>query len=259
MADTLPSNFVWYELMTTDAPAARAFYADVVGWQVVDSGMPGFDYSLLKAGDTMVAGLMALPPEAGAAPPAWAGYVGVHDVDAKAAELQQAGGSVLRPAEDIPGVGRFALVADPHGAVFYLFKGEPTPGEAEPAPPDTMAPGGMGWHELYCADLPAALDFYGRLFGWQKDEAIDMGPMGTYQLFKAGAHAIGGMMVKPPEMPVTAWLYYTNVPAIDAAAARVKAGGGQVLFGPQQVPGGSWVINCMDPQGAMFALVAPQR
>lgn len=259
MAATTACPFVWYELMTTDAPAARTFYADVMGWQVVDSGMPGLDYSLLKAGDNPVAGLMALPPEAAGAPPAWAGYVGVADVDAKATELQQAGGSVLRPAEDIPGVGRFALVADPQGAVFYLFKGEPTPGEAEPPAPDTMAPGGIGWHELYCSDLPAALDFYTRLFGWQKDEAIDMGEMGTYQLFKAGAHAIGGMMVKPPQMPVPAWLYYTNVPAIDSAIERVKSGGGQVLFGPQQVPGGSWIINAMDPQGAMFALVAPKR
>jgi len=70
---------------------------------------------------------------------------------------------------------------------------------------------------------------------------------------------MGGMMTRPPEMPVAAWAYYFNVPAIDAAVGRVNAGGGQVLNGPMQVPGGSWIINAVDPQGAMFSLVAPGR
>ena len=86
-----------------------------------------------------------------------------------------------------------------------------------------------------------------------------MGPMGTYQTFGAGGPAFGGMMTKMPEMPVPAWQYYVNVEAIDVAIERVKAGGGQVINGPMQVPGGSWIINAVDPQGAMFALVAAKR
>ena len=83
--------------------------------------------------------------------------------------------------------------------------------------------------------------------------------MGLYQLFCTGGEAVGGMMTKVPEMPVAAWLYYFNVDAIDAAAQRVTAAGGKVVNGPMEVPGGSWIINAADPQGALFALVAPKR
>ncbi len=86
-----------------------------------------------------------------------------------------------------------------------------------------------------------------------------MGPMGTYQLFAAGAEPIGGMMTKFDGIPAPFWLYYFTVGAIDAAAARVTDKGGQVLQGPHPVPGGSWIIQCRDPQGAMFALVASRR
>ena len=79
--------------------------------------------------------------------------------------------------------------------------------------------------------------------------------MGTYQLFSAGGQTIGGMFTKPPTVPVPFWLYYFNVGDIDAAVKRVKAGSGQILDGPIEVPGGSWIVQCMDPQGAIFALV----
>ncbi len=95
--------------------------------------------------------------------------------------------------------------------------------------------------------------FYGELFGWQKADA-DVGEMGTYQLFSAGGQTIGGMVTKPPTMPAPFWLYYFNIGDLDAAAQRVQAGGGQILDGPFEVPGGSWIVQCTDPQGAMFAL-----
>jgi hypothetical protein len=252
------NRFVWYELMTTDGRAAEAFYRQVIGWQTADAGMPGMRYTLLSAGDTAIAGLMALPPEACAAGarPGWMGYVGVADVDAHAARLTQAGGAVLRPPEDIPGVGRFAVVADPHGAGFCLFRGNR---DEQPPQPPAGTPGTVGWHELAAGDLASAWTFYSGLFGWTRDQAIDMGEMGTYQLFAAGGPAIGGMMSKPPQVPQAGWLYYINVDAIDAAVARAAAGGGQVVNGPMQVPGGSWIAQCIDPQGAMFAMVAPAR
>lgn len=252
-------SFVWYELMTTDAAAAQAFYTQVVGWTAADAGMPGMTYTLLSAGPHMVAGLMDLPVEARAsgAPPAWVGYVAVADVDERAAAVQTLGGQVLRPAEDIPGVGRFAVVADPQGAAFCLFRG--SEGEGDYVPPPADLPGTMGWHELMAADLAPAWDFYAALLGWQKTEAVDMGPMGTYQMFGPGGRTLGGMMTKPPEMPVPAWGYYINCEAIDAAVARVAAAGGQVINGPMEVPGGAWIVNAVDPQGAMFSLVAPRR
>jgi predicted enzyme related to lactoylglutathione lyase len=254
------SHFVWYELMTSDAAAAEAFYRQVIGWSTADAGMPGVAYTLLSAGATVVAGLMALPQAAcdAGARPGWTGYVSVDDVDAMAARLQQAGGKVHRPPEDIPGVGRFATVADPHGAVFCLFKGVP---EEQPLQPPVGTSGTIGWHELYAGDLDSAWAFYSALFGWAKDQAIDMGPMGTYQLFAAspGSPAIGGMMTRPPQVPQPCWLYYVAVEAIDAAAARITAAGGQVVSGPMEVPGGSWIVQGLDPQGAMFAMVAPKR
>ena len=120
-----PARFVWYELMTTDPAAAESFYRGVIGWETRDFGKPDVPYTLLSAGSTMVGGLMRIPEMALAngARPAWTGYVGVPDVDACVARVDAAGGRVHHPPEDIPGVGRFAVVADPQGAVFIVFRG----------------------------------------------------------------------------------------------------------------------------------------
>ena len=251
------NSFVWYELMTSDLTAAETFYKGVVGWATQDAGMPE-PYTMVLAGGRAIGGLMTIPEEARkmGAPPSWVGYIGVPDVDAAAARVQAAGGALHRAPDDIPGVGRFAVVADPQGAGFMLFKGNMD--EAPPAPPPGTA-GTVGWHELHAGDGASAWDFYAGQFGWTKDSAMDMGPMGLYQLFCTGGEAVGGMMTKMPEMPVAAWLYYFNVDAIDAAAQRVTAAGGKVVNGPMEVPGGSWIINAADPQGALFALVAPKR
>ena len=88
---------------------------------------------------------------------------------------------------------------------------------------------------------------------------MDMGPMGIYRIFDEGDHkkmGDGGMMTKPAQMPVSAWGFYFNVDSIKAAVERVKAGGGKILNGPHQVPGGSWIVQAQDPQGAMFALTS---
>lgn len=256
---TTACPFVWYELMTTDAGAAEAFYRDVIGWATADAGMPDTRYTLLSAGDRNVAGLMALDQEAcdAGAKPGWVGYVGVGDVDAMLPRLTAAGGKVYRPADDIPGVGRFAVVGDPHGAPFCLFAGQPGDQAPDPLPPGT--PGTVGWHELAAGALDGAWAFYSSLFGWTKDEAMDMGPMGVYQLFRTGGDPVGGMMTKPAEVPAPGWLYYFSVPSLDAAMARVTGGGGKVVNGPMEVPGGSWIAQCLDPQGVMFAMVAPKR
>jgi predicted enzyme related to lactoylglutathione lyase len=250
-------NFVWYELMTEDAKAAADFYSKVVGWEAKDSGMPGMDYTIVSAGPAMIGGIMKLPDEARSmgARPGWIGYIGVDDVDAYAKRVVAAGGMVFRPPADIPSVGRFAVVADPHGAAFILFKG------AREAPAQDNAlgsPGHVGWHELLAGDLAGAFAFYAGLFPWTKAEAIDMGPMGVYQIFAANGRQIGGMMAKRPEMPMAAWVYYFDVDAIDAAVGRVTAAGGAVVNGPQEVPGG-WIVRGKDPQGAIFALYAPKR
>lgn len=216
-------------------------------------------YTILTAGAEPVAGLMALAAEAGEAGsrPGWIGYIAVGDVDAAAARLADAGGTVRRPAADIPGVGRFAMVADPHGAPFALFT--PTPSGAaarETAQPG--APGSIGWHELRTS-WTSAFGFYTGQFGWTKADALDMGPIGAYRLFAAGGDPIGGMMTDADASASPVWLFHFNVDRIDAAVVRIATNGGRIRRGPHEVPGGGWIVHAIDPQGALFALMAPRR
>jgi len=250
-------GFAWYELMTTDIKAAGAFYSGVIGWRAADAGMPGMAYTLFHVGDVPVAGAMALPEEARkmGTRPAWMGYVAVEDVDAAAVQFKQDGGTVHREPADIPGVGRFAVVSDPQGAFISLFKPST---EGKGLPNVTQTPGYGRWRELLAVDREQAFAFYSKQFGWTKGKAHDMGPMGIYQLFQHGSEDIGGMMNKPQHVPAPFWLYYFRVDGIHPAAERVRAGGGQVVNGPMEVPGGQWIVQCLDPQGAMFALIGPR-
>ena len=118
-----PNKFIWYELMTTDQDAAEAFYRAVVGWNMADAGQPRMRYTILSAGDRGMGGLMKLPDEAceKGARPGWVGYIGVPDTDAGAKRIVEAGGSLHMGPDDIPNVGRFAMLADPGGAMFYLL------------------------------------------------------------------------------------------------------------------------------------------
>jgi len=254
---TRAHTYVWYELMTSDERSAEAFYHHVVGWSAADAGLPNQTYTLMSAGDHRVAGIMPLPKDAvgAGAKPGWMGYIGVGDVDAFAARVKQKGGAIHRPPADIPGIGRFAIVGDPQGVMFALFKGDGTPPPA--VPPGT--PGHGGWHELRAVDSANAFAFYSDMFGWTKAEAMDMGPMGVYQIFAIDGVPSGGMMTKGPDIPAPHWLYYFNVRDIDAAVTRVKEKGGEITQGPHDVPGGSFIVQGRDPQGAMFALVAPPK
>jgi len=249
--------FVWYELTTTDAEAAKAFYAKVVGWGIRDASMPGAAYTLFTAGEVAVAGLMGLPDEARkmGALPRWMGYVGVDDVDVATDRLKRLGGTVYVPPTDVPDVSRFSVVADPQAATLTLVKWV-NPGQEKPATLGTR--GYIGWHELSAVSWETAFAFYGELFGWQKVDA-DFDGNGIYQLFSAAGQTIGGMATKPPTAPMPFWLYYFNVDDIDAAAERVRAGGGRVLEGPVEAPGGNRIARCTDPQGAMFALTKAGR
>jgi predicted enzyme related to lactoylglutathione lyase len=248
-------KFVWYDLMTTDMPAAESFYKSVIGWDAKDSGMSDRRYTILSVGADMVGGMMPLPDGArdSGTPSCWSGYIGVDDVDVYAERVKAAGGTVHRKPEDIPGIGRFAVVADPHGAVFLLFTGK---GDQPTKEPGLGKPGQIGWHELHAGDLKGDFDFYSSLFGWARDQALDMGDMGTYQLFKTGGGtAVGGMMTRMSDAPGPFWLYYVTVKGIEAAGERVSKAGGKILHGPHQVPGDAWILKCVDPQGAMFAMV----
>ena len=122
-----------------------------------------------------------------------------------------------------------------------------------------MAEGHCGWNELLCNDQEAALDFYGEMFGWEKGDALPMGEMGDYRFINHGGEMIGAVMNRPKDGPPPMWNYYFRVNGIDAAVERIRENGGSVTVGPMEVPGGDWVVNGIDPQGAMFSLVGAKN
>jgi predicted enzyme related to lactoylglutathione lyase len=244
-------HFVWYELSTTDVESAKAFYTGVMGLGTWDASAPGRPYILLMAGDTAVCGLTELPDDTrrSGAKAIWIGYVGVDDVDATADRVQHLGGVVHVPPTNVANISRFSVFSDPQAARLGLFKWlQPRP---EPAGPDSL--GAVGWHELLASEPDTALAFYRELLGWQQQDR-DEGEAGPYQLFSAGDETIGAMATKLPTMSAPFWLYYFNVSDVAVAAQRVKAGGGEILGGPHEVAGGSWAVQCSDPQGAIFAM-----
>lgn len=254
---TSNGRYVWFDLVTTDVPKAKAFYSDVAGWQT--TRWPGGDYEMWSAGDRQVGGIMQEPPEERQAglPPRWLAYIGIDDVDATAKKAQELGGRILVAPKEIPDVGRFAVLADPQGAAFAVFQ----PSAAEEAP-DRTALGSFGWLELNTTDWQSAWKFYSGLFGWQKTSSMDMGPdYGEYLMFGTDPkEAIGGMSNTAAIMKTPAhWLPYVNVKNADETTQEVEKNGGKALNGPMDVPGGGRIAQCMDPQGAMFAIFSAAR
>ena len=241
MAGETPGRFCWYDLMTTDPDGALQFYSSVTGWgsELFEGG--GQPYDMWTAGGKPIGGRMRLPDEAAAAgaPSHWLAYITAPDVDGTANRASELGGSILVPPTEIPNVGRFAVIADPDGAVFALF----APLEGAPDHPGMPGVGEFSWHELMTSDYEKGFDFYRQLFGWATVEDMDMGEHGIYRIYGAGGPPLGGMMTRPPEMPVSAWLFYIRTDDIDAALERVTAGGGTIVNGPMEVPGGDRVAQ----------------
>ena len=243
-------DFVWYDLVTTDPGGAVAFYRDVVGWKTQPFGEGADPYLMWVGAQGPLGGVMALPPSAAAmgAPPHWFAHVTVADVDATVERVKALGAKVYKEPADVPTVGRFAIIADPQGASLSVF----TPA-SDMKRHDAWQPGEFCWNELATTDHHAAFAFYAELFGWSRIRSMDLGPMGTYELFGKGAAELGGMFTMPSQMPRAAWLYYVSVDDLEAAVARAKAAGGTLMNGPMDVPGGR-VAQLSDPQGAFFAL-----
>jgi uncharacterized protein len=227
------------------------------------------EYRHIEAtGGVQIGGVMRLTNEMRehGARPLWLGYVGVDDVDATVAAIRQDGGKVLMPAFDIPDVGRIAMVADPQGASFYVMKPRPPAGR-EDEPSNAFSVNRVQhvrWNELSTTDSDSAVDFYTRHFGWSQDGDMDMGEFGKYRFVRHNGTMIGAIMPKMPDipdmpdMPVSLWSYYIGVDDIDRAASAVTDGGGTILNGPMEIPGGEFALSAMDPQGAAFGLVGPR-
>ena len=256
-------SFVWYELMTTDSTAAAKFYGAVVGWKIGDhSDMPGdLDYrSITRSDGRSAGGVLQLSADMlkHGARPTWIGYLAVANVDVTVKAIEADGGKTLM-RRSLP-IGDFAMVTDPMGSLFYVMKPIPPTGQPD-ATSDVFDPKAVQrvrWNELMSPDLGRAKTFYAKHFGFEFNEVMPMGPMGDYCFIDHAGVRIGAIMQKPQAGPMGTWLFYIGAPSIMAAKRAIEAGGGKVLFGPQEVPGGEWTISAIDPQGAAFGVVGPQ-
>lgn len=250
-----PQPFIWYDVMAPDMRVAEQFYAAALGWRAADAGVAGMEYAILFSGEQPVGGIMPAPPGF-VLPPMWTGYIHSPDVDGDTRRAAEAGGTVFQDPLDIPGVGRFAVIADPGGALFSIFQ---PAGGAPMAQASFTAASHVGWHDLRAGDGEAAWEFYSKLFGWVTTETMEAMPGVPYRMFVTGGEQAGGMMTMRPGATAAHWTFFFNTDAIDAAAARIEKAGGTVTLAPMEVPGGQWIIEAKDPHGAGFGLLADRR
>ncbi|WP_121116749.1 VOC family protein [Croceibacterium ferulae] len=258
--------FIWYELAVPDPALVRDFYHQVAGWTIDPAGEDhdGAEYRMIRRADGGFAGgvltLTAQMSSAGMRP-MWIGYIHHPNVDAAARAIVDAGGQCFMGPLDMAGVGRMAMLADPQGAAIYLLA--PTPPEGDPdAQSDVfgyMEPGRFTWNELMTTDPVAALDLYGDLFGWTQEGSMPMSDLGEYQFIQHGSTPIGAVMPLVPQVERSCWNFYIATDDIDRAAAAVLAHGGSLMGEIQEVPGGSYVLNAIDPAGAPIGLVGPRK
>ena len=243
---TKVGTFIWHENNSTDVEKAKSFYTELLGWQT--EAWPGEqEYTIIKVGDKGHGGIAAAQ---GGAPSHWMGNVFVEDVDEVARRAEAAGGRVLFGPEDIPEVGRFALISDPQGGVVSAFAPKPQ-GEGE------LGEGVFVWDELHTSDPAAAKSFYGEVLGWTaRDE--DMGGF-AYTIFqnRAGTDVAGCSQLREGE-PGTNWLVYIGTDDIDATTARAKELGATVHVEPMDIPNDIGRFSVLqDPAGAVFGLYKP--
>lgn len=243
-------KFVWFDLMTGNADAAKAFYSAVFGWGTL--GGDAGDYAMWTIGKKgPFGGLMDGKPDT---PNQWLGYISTPDLKATMQRALELGGEVIAPVTAISETSKFAVLSDPQGAYFAIFN---SVNEAEN---DWNSPTPLRWCDLNTTDWAAARDFYVDLFNWQQTGTMSFDGSGsdesTYWMFGAEAEStLGGMSNAATSMgkPV-GWLHYATVDDLDATIERIKEHGGQITSGPMSVPGGDRVAQCVDPQGAHFAV-----
>jgi len=241
-----PGTFSWVDLATSDAPAAKDFYAGLFGWEFDDQPVPGDGtYSLARLGGRTAAAIF----ERTDMPPVWVSYVTVEDADAVAARGQELACAVLQQPFDVMEVGRMAVLSDPQGAVFAIWQPRASIGAEV-----VNEPGALCLNQLNTSDPERATEFYSELFGWRIEQtAPELAYWGIYngETLNAGMMNLPSGFEGPPH-----WLAYFAVEDTDAAVARIGELGGQVAVPPMEVPNGGRIAVGQDPQGAAFALYA---
>jgi predicted enzyme related to lactoylglutathione lyase len=247
MADkTARGRFVWHELIAPDMAKAHEFYGKVIGWKTqpfeADPSHPVF-----AASTGPLAGTIADQKQ----PSHWLPYIGTTDIDATVRQAVELGASLVQDITPNADGGRWARLNDPQGAAFAVHQ---SPARSSREKPPKR--GEFSWHELMTTDYKAAFEFYSALFGWETAGEADMGPeLGMYFMFGRNGMPLGGMFNTMPGMPGgPGWTGYIRVKDVNKAVKKAKAAGGTLINGPMEVPGGDWIAQFVDPQGASFAV-----
>jgi len=245
----LPGKWVWFELVTPDVRRSQAFHAEVLGWKVQPFPIGEQTYEVIFAADAMIGAYAAQRAQRQSR---WISAVSVADVERAVAEAVVLGGRPIEPISEVPGAGRRARLLDCQGVEFTVSR------NAMGDPPDTQSvpEGRWLWNELHVPDAGRALDFYGRVIGYQH-RSFGPGGGAPYVIFsrdgvdRAGVTSAGCPDVAPH------WLPYVHVKDVDAAAARARAAGGQVRK-VEDIPGVGRIAAILEPAGAMLALLSPR-
>lgn len=246
-------TFSYAELATSDSAGAKTFYGGLFGWTFDDSPIgPDMIYSTCMIGKDIACAMYPKGKEMEGVPTHWGSYITVDDVDAMTKKVVANGGKVIKEAFDVMDFGRMSVAQDPTGASFMMWQAKKHIGATV-----VNEPGALTYNELYTTNVDAAGKFYCQTFGWTT-EAMDMGPMGTYTLFKRPGEKsnAGGMMPMLPNMKgvPSNWLVYFLVADCDASTKKVGELGGKVMMPPMDIPNIGRFSVVMDPQGAAFAL-----
>lgn len=235
----------WIELSTSDVPAAKTFYGELFGWDARTDARPeAGGYTMAHLDGAAVAAMSPLYQPA--QPTAWTVSFAAAGVDDAVAAVTAASGTVLVKPMDVFDLGRFAVVADPEGAVFSLWQARAFAGAERMGEPGTL-----GWVELATRDARGALAFYRDALGWTAETSPQ------YTHWSLGGTHFGGMVEMgdrlPPDAPAH-WLPYFAVTDVDATAATALRAGGTALLAPTSVPDGPRIAVLNDPQGAVFGI-----
>ncbi len=229
---------VWHDHLSPDAAGARAFYEAVLGWSFEAAARSGPDYQMIAVGGGRHGGFVRAEDVSAH----WLVYLGVDGLEDEIARVERAGGRVHAAPAEIPEIGRFAVVADPAGAVFALWEGAAATAPSQEA---------FAWDEVYAPDPEAAARFYGDVFGWRTEPFNEV-----YTLFRSGEATVGGLMTTPEGMP-PGWLAYLTTEDVDAAAAVAGEQGARTILAPTEIPNVGRVAVLVDPLGASFGLLSP--
>jgi predicted enzyme related to lactoylglutathione lyase len=254
VATAVTNKPAWVDLATTDAEAARDFYAKLFGWSVEVSEDPQYGgYATAKLDDRSVGGIGPKQP-GDPSPAAWSLYIGTEDIDSLVKKVTDAGGNVVAPPFDVGDQGRMAVFTDPSGA---FISGWQAAGMSQFV---AGVPYAFGWAELNARGLDRAVTFYETVFGWTHSEQ----PFGEGEVYTQLEHdgvPLAGALEMNPMIPAETpsyWLIYFNVNDVDARFQKVLELGGREMVGPQDMPGGRFAI-VSDPQGAAFGILKTEE